>query len=219
VLDRHQRKRALKFSLRTILIAFLVIGLMLGLLVSNWKVQRLETELDAVKKTFGVYEKDHFELSTLGDIRQIPHGVSGSHLIRLANPQDYVLQASFYDGTTGKIRNELISPLDYEFAIWYVTAAQDGFFEILSARRPGQLTPRAEFEAGGTRRFSANPWGHSGPITAAPILRYYFYPDDDSEGPNASEDSDLTEQKLKTLCDKYKIKCVYFCLRRAKEVE
>ena len=157
-----RRRQKVRYSLRTILIAFLIVELVLATVLTTWRLQQAEREIERVKAKYGVGGPNRYVMSSIGD----PSGQIGdgcrSHGVRMDAPEDFALKIISYDSFTKQvsIESKQLTKDDLVYAItlnnqasrtelFFASSSSGQFFiAILSDRRPlGRFRPNTPIKA------------------------------------------------------------------------
>lgn len=220
--DDTPNLRRYRFSLKTLLLAVTVALVALGGWVQSMRLQsRLHNSenenlslRDALGYLEGSDEGDRYRLTQLGF--NLDHESStiltGSHLLRVENHEQYKLELTFYDGETQERKTEAVDLDDPVVAITYLPFKSGHEFFVQST----YLGNRKTSQVFGVRTYDKlffSPMESSDAISDESVLQYFFYNSNGVDGgPNAGEFFKLTPKRMMQLCDKYHMQSVFFCV-------
>lgn len=200
----------MRFSLRTLLLGFVIVGLALTTLLTTWKLQEAEREIERVWAYYGVGGPNRFEMTAIGEMGLGVKSNNSFNLVRIDAPTEVRLQVHVYDGSSQKAKQDHLElgENDFEFALWYSRKPSGRVFNVRPLKGyttrftlPGK--PPAE------EKVFRYPVGVNSTMDDLPFLIYIFCPVELADEPNFQWIGQDVE-KLKSWCEKYQCKTVYF---------
>jgi hypothetical protein len=197
-----------RFSLRTILLAFVLVGLALATVMSALKMWEAEAESKRVRRAYGLGGPHRYRLTYLGPMASSVKDSVGIHLVRVDDPDDYVIQVFLYDrdGLKSLVETIEFPAVDLEFAIWktlnHTMTVESLRVPEMSWEIRSALTKEEEV-------YSYPYEGAEGEIKPGPFLTYFFCPPKVMNETNFQQTA-LDEAKLKAWCQKYQTESIRF---------
>ena len=198
----------MRFSLRTLLIVFVVVGLALATILSTWKLQRVEREVQHLYDAYGAGGPGSYRMVTVGEEGNADFG--DLRLLNVDAPQNYQVHGVYYDGATKRLQRQPIGlyDSDFQFALWHSTSSGKQEFYLQSVKNYSKVNSYMLHLPADEVVYSY-PVHAQGTVSDAPFLLYVLCPAGLKDEPNFQwMDRDL--EKIKAWCDKYQSKVVYF---------
>lgn len=205
----------MRFSLRTLLVVFVIVGLALATMVSTWRLQQAEREIERIRNAYGAGGPNRYRMNLVGEFGPYFSKRSNFQIIRLDEPAEYRLALNFYDGATRQGRQETV-PLteeDHEIAIWQSATQPNQQINIHSLKSLNRVFKYSLHLQRNTALFRYPNSTLDGTIDDGPFLIYAFCPANSHDPPNFQW-IDRDEGKLHAWCDKFKTQCVEFKFER-----
>lgn len=170
----------MRFSLRSLLVASVVIGLLVATIMAHVETGRYQDRIDEIFRTYGEVvtdgETDHFELiDLLLDDKNRPNGPV-CYLFRVENSRHYDLEFIFFDGATGERTTKRVPLLGPEYSLTYTESGDQSRFyvgpTIYGLHRRQEGAEEFQFARRGTAKFSSQR--HSGQLRKTQFLYCMF---------------------------------------------